>query len=523
MDNQLETIVKTEPAQETPASETMSHAMASHEDYEKSFRQIKTGEYVVGKVVKIEDSGVFVDIGYKQEGFIPLNQLSHKDISNPAEEVSIGQEVPVVVLKCNDMEGELILSKKRADLETAWRQVTKSFEDGEVVTATVVEAVKGGLLVDLGLRGFVPASQVDTRPIKDLSELVGEAFRLRVIELDRSRRKVVLSRKKVLEEERSKAKEETMGGLYEGQIIKGAIARLTDFGAFVGLGGVDGLVHISEIAWKRIKHPGECLKVGQTVDVMVLKVDRKKERISLSIRQALPDPWLTLDKKFSLKDIIKGVITKVAKKYVFVEVMDGVEGVIPMHELSDKKFFKPEEVVKEGQEVEVKVLEIDQSARRMLLSLRQAHTEANLGDVAEFTSEKSGGGNGASIGDILKAKMREMEHKAAAESSANGEKMAPAKSAEPPAAPAKAVEPPAAPVRVEAPVIVKKEEAPLPVEAAAPAAAPPVVAVPAVSIKEVSRTGEKDEESAKAPEPEPVAKEREIPANPYAISLSDGE
>jgi ribosomal protein S1 len=360
---------------------------------------------MIGKIVKLANEGVYVDIGYKQEGFIPINQLTHKKIEHPSEVIQIGDEIPVVVIKTNDMEGELILSKKRAELETAWRNVTKSFNDGTTVTGTVVEHVKGGLLVDLGLRGFVPASQVDIRPVKDLSDFVGEALRLKVIELDRNRRKVVLSRKKVLEEEKVLMKDQTLDGLYEGQIVQGSIARITNFGAFVNLGGVDGLVHISELAWKRIKSPAEVVKVGQEVDVMVLKVDKKKERISLSLRQALPDPWSVAAEEFKLGQVVKGIVSKIAKKYIFVELMDGVEGVIPIYEMADKKMAKPSSLVKEEQEIEVKIAEIDADTRRIVLSMRQAEQEADKNDKAAYSAPAAS--TGATIGDILKAKMKE--------------------------------------------------------------------------------------------------------------------
>jgi len=379
--------------------------MASHEDYEKSFKRIRVGEYMIGKVVTLANEGVYVDIGYKQEGFIPVNQLTHKKIEHPSEVIKIGEDIPVVVIKTNDMEGELILSKKRAELETAWRNVTKAFNEGTTVTGTVVEHVKGGLLVDLGLRGFVPASQVDTRPVKDLSDFVGEALRLKVIELDRNRRKVVLSRKKVLEEEKVLMKDQTLDNLYEGQIVQGSIARITNFGAFVNLGGVDGLVHISELSWKRIKNPSEVVKVGMEVDVMVLKVDKKKERISLSLRQALPDPWSVAAEEFSQGQLVKGIITKVAKKYIFVELMDGVEGVIPIQEMGDKKAAKPAANVKEEQEIEVKIVEIDADSRRILLSMRTVEQEADKNDKAAYSAPTAS--QGATIGDILKAKMKE--------------------------------------------------------------------------------------------------------------------
>jgi small subunit ribosomal protein S1 len=404
MDNQLENRgVGTIETIETKPETTMD----SLEDYEKSFRNINRGDYLSGKVVKIENDGVYVDIGWKREGYIPMNQLSHKADAKADDEVKLGEEVPVIVLKVDDMEGELILSKKRADLESAWHKVTKAHENGEVITATVVEAVKGGLLVDLGLRGFVPASQVDIRPVRDLEEFVGEALNLRVIELDQARRKVVLSRKKVIEEEKLHAKEKTMGTLYEGQIVKGKVARLTNFGAFINLGGIDGLVHISEMAWKRIKHPSEVIRIGEDIDVMILKVDEQNERISLSRRQAMPDPWSVAADTITPNSIIKGKVSKIAKKYVFVEVLDGVEGVIPINELTEDRSVKPEDILKEGQEIDVKVLNMQCEARRMLLSIKQASGEGSRSDISKYTGKSNDTGSAASIGDILKAKMQE--------------------------------------------------------------------------------------------------------------------
>ncbi len=386
-------------------------SMDTHESYEKSFKTIRVGDYLKGKVVKITDTDVYVDIGYKQEGRIPLEELSYKKVSHPKDVVKVGDEIYVIVRKTDgdDLEGEVILSKKIADRETAWRKVVEAYEKGEVITATVVEAVKGGLLVDLGHRGFVPASQVDLRPVKDLEEFVGEALKLKVIEIDNNRRKVVLSRKKVLEEERIRQKEKTLNSLSEGQIVQGTVARLTNFGAFINLGGVDGLVHISEIAWKRIKHPSEVLNIGDKVDVMVLKVDREQERISLSRRQALPDPWLTIDESIKVNSIIKGKVTKIAKKYVFVEVAEGVEGVIPISELSDERNIKPSDVVKVGEEVEVKVLELDKDARRMVLSLKQAK-DGGDSDISTYSS-RSEKAETATIGEILKAKMKAAQGK----------------------------------------------------------------------------------------------------------------
>lgn len=365
--------------------------MADFDSYSESFKSIQPGQYLTGKIVKVEKDGVLVDVGYKTEGFIPLQELSHNPFANPQDLVKPGEEIEVVVLKVEGAEGELILSKKRADLEGAWKKLTKAFETQEAVTGTVVEQVKGGLIVDLGLRGFLPASQVDLMPVRDLGEFVGEALKLKVIEIDRSRRKVVLSRRKVLEEERLIQKSKVLQNLFEGMICEGTVARVTDFGAFVNMGGIDGLVHISELSWRRIKHPSEVVKIGDKVEVLILKIDPKKERISLSLRQAKPDPWQNVHEKFREGEICKGTVTKLAKNYTFVELAEGVEGVIPMVELVEGKIVKPEDLLSAGQVLNVKVLEIKPSERRITLSLRQAESEKSKEKYRNYLNQ---GGTG---------------------------------------------------------------------------------------------------------------------------------
>lgn len=399
-----------EPAKE-PVAETMESLMAKHEAYEDSFKQLKRGEVLTGKVVQIGDDGVMVDVGYKTEGVIPLSQLSHHRDIDPNTVVSVGDEVRVVVKKINDSEGTVILSKKQADLETAWIRINDAYEKKEIITGTCTEQVKGGLIVDLGLRGFVPASHVDTRPVADLSDYVGESLSLKVLEIDRNRRKVVLSRKKALEEERSRMKERTMNELEEGQIVSGTVARLTNFGAFVNLGGVDGLVHISELAWKRIKHPSEVVRVGEDVDVRVLGVDRNRERISLSLKQARPDPWTAVLGQVNLGDIIEGRVTKLAKNYVFVEIVEGVEGLVPLSELSEFRVSRPSDVVRSDQDVKVKVIDIKPDQRRITLSLRQAQSALTPGMSSGGGSAPSGAGNpvgGFSIADKFPDKFKAM-------------------------------------------------------------------------------------------------------------------
>lgn len=380
-------------------TETSEMTMAEH--LEQSFNALSPGKVVKGRVVRVDKEGVLVDVGYKSDGVIRINELAHRFVTDPNEIVKVGDEIQVVVLKLDDSEGNLLLSKKKADLEKAWTDVMNAHETGETLTATAVEQVKGGLIVDLGLRGFLPASQVDVRPVKDLGDYVGEPLQLKVIEIDRGRRKVVLSRKKALEEERSKAKQTTMQDLSEGNIVQGTVARLTQFGAFINLGGVDGLVHISELSYRRIKAPNDVVRIGETVDVLVLKVDKKRERISLSLRQARPDPWLSIGDLFKDGEVVNGTVSKLAKNYVFVELTEGVEGLIPISELSYERVNKPEDIVQPGQAVQVKIMRVQPTMRRIELSLKQA----TAGAPAEY--RQAAGTGQFTMAQLLKDKFQE--------------------------------------------------------------------------------------------------------------------
>ncbi len=459
-------------AAETPAAATPEAAadpagsdMAAALAYEDSFKKLAPGEFMTGTVVRVDADGVLVDVGYKTEGKIPPGQLSHRNLP-PEEVVKVGDVIDVVVQRVEDAEGVLILSKKRADLESAWLKVLKAQETGQTLTATCTEQVKGGLIVDLGLRGFVPASHVDLRPVHDLSDYVGEVLELKVVEVDKARRKVVLSRKKALEEERSKTKERTMGDLDEGQIVTGTVARLTNFGAFINLGGVDGLVHISELAWKRIKHPSEVVRVGEKVDVRILSINKAKERISLSLKQARPDPWMTITENFAIGSIVGGKVSKLVKNYVFVEIADGVEGLIPINELADFRVGKPQDILKPEQEVKVKVLDVNPDQRRITLSLRQANPGMQM--PAEYRDRGGDQSFGSTLGDRLpehlKAQLLGQSAPAAEEAPAPKKEKA-EKKQQPAPAPEKPAEEAPAP---EAPVA---EEAPAP-EPAAPEAPP---------------------------------------------------
>jgi len=369
------------------------------EMYENTFIEITEGTIIEGEVVRIDNDGVSVSIGYKNDGVIPLNQLSHSSFTSPEEVVKLGDKVTVHVIKVEDDEGRVVLSKKRADLEQAWLRVTNAYKNQTVLTATAIEQVKGGLIVDLGLRGFVPASQILLKPVRNLDDFVGEELRLKVIDLDRSRRKVVLSQKKVLQEERSTLKEKTLSAIQEGQILPGRVARVTNFGAFVNLGGVDGLVHISELSWKRIKRPSEVVKVGDEVEVMVLAVSNKKDRISLSLKQAQPDPWQVNIQNYGIGDVVEGIITKIAKNYIFVETEPGIEGLVRMSEVCDDREAKISDLFSENQKVKVKVLDIKPVQRRMTLSIKQAKEDPLDKETRSYMDTQAG--SGVTLGDLL--------------------------------------------------------------------------------------------------------------------------
>ncbi len=296
MDNDVNTNEEANAAEEV-------QSMADLEGFNSSFKTIRTGEFLTGRVVKVDDSeGIFVDVGYKTEGLVPLSQVSASKNVVPSSVVKVGDEIGVVVQRVDDAEGNLLLSKKRADADAAWRKIVDAQKNGTIIQAPCTEQVRGGLIVDVGMRGFLPASHVALHPVRDLSEFVGEVLNLKVIEIDAHHRKVVLSRKKAEEEIQAKVKDEVMGKLEVGQVVTGKVARLTNFGAFVDLGGVDGLVHISELSYRRIKHPSEVVQAGQEVKVLVLRVEPERDRISLSIRQAQPNPWDTLADSISEGD-----------------------------------------------------------------------------------------------------------------------------------------------------------------------------------------------------------------------------
>ncbi len=340
-------------------------------DYDSAFPEINEGEVVHGTVVRVDKDEVLVDIGYKSEGVIPVAELTIRRSVNPADEVSVGDEIDALVLTKEDTEGRLILSKKRARFELAWKKIEGAAESGEPVTGKVIEVVKGGLILDLGVRGFLPASLVDIRRVQDLDEFLGRELRCKVIELNRSRNNVVLSRRAVLEDERKEMRQAILDRLSAGDVIEGQISNIVDFGAFVDLDGMDGLIHISELSWSHVNHPSEVLDIGQTVKVKVLDIDRDRQRISLGLKQTQSDPWQQVLDSYREDDVVEGRVAKVVTFGAFVEILPGVEGLVHISELAPHHVENPREVVAQGQAVNVRILEIDGERRRLSLSLKR--------------------------------------------------------------------------------------------------------------------------------------------------------
>src|ERR1700744_91401 len=340
-------------------------------NYDATFREIEEGEVVTGRVVRIDKDEVLVDIGYKSEGVIPSGELSIRKSVDPNDEVSLGEEVDAIVLTKEDQDGRLIMSKKRARFEKAWRRIEAAAESGEPVEGTVIEVVKGGLIIDLGVRGFLPASLVDIRRVPNLDEYMGTNIECKVIELNRSRNNVVLSRRAVLEEQRKEDRERILDRLQPGQVVEGTISNIVDFGAFVDLDGIDGLIHISELSRSHDNHPSEVLNIGDQVTVKVLDIDRQRQRISLGLKQTQEDPWQRIVDTYRIGDELAGRGTKVVTFGAFVEILDGVEGLVHISELASHHVENPGEIVQPGDEITVKILEIDSDRRRLSLSIKR--------------------------------------------------------------------------------------------------------------------------------------------------------
>ncbi len=465
-------------------------------NYAATMVSFDEGDVVNGKVVRIDKDEVLVDIGYKAEGVIPSNELSIRKSVDPAEEVELGEEIDALVLTKEDAEGRLILSKKRARFEKAWRRIEIAADSGEPVEGSVIEVVKGGLILDLGVRGFLPASLVDIRRVHNLDEFMGQTLECKVIELNRSRNNVVLSRRAVLEEERKEVREQILGRLEPGQVVEGKISNIVDFGAFVDLDGIDGLIHISELSWSHVNHPSEVVAIGDTVRIKVLDIDRDRQRISLGLKQTQEDPWQRVISTHRPGDVLEGSVTKVVAFGAFVEILPGVEGLVHISELADHHVENPSEVVEPGSTLNVKILEIDEERRRLSLSIKRVEGQnMPMGDLGDQLAAASEGSEASAAGPV------------AEDDSSSSQVAGEEPSSTPPADETSEAEGSAEPVSEEAVTEEPQDDAP----AEAPVAEEPeaeVAAEPEAPVEaEAAEDAPAEEEAAEDADPAPVAEE----------------
>jgi len=407
--NEIEGVVVEENVQ--PEEKVQEPAQErTMENLEDTMVSIKPGKVVKGKVLQVGKEDVIVNIGYKSDGIIPRDELSSDGSLSPAEVLSEGDEIEVFVKKIDEKEGHVVLSKKKVDLEKAWKTIKQKYDENEAVNAKVVEEVKGGLIAVVeGIRGFIPASHVDIGYVENLKEFIGRELSVRVIEFNRSKGKVILSRKTLLEAEREAKKKQLLESLKEGDRIKGEVKRLTDFGAFVDIGGIDGLVHISEMSWNRVGHPSEVMNIGDEVEVVVLGVEEENERISLGYKQTKPHPWDKITERYSQGEVVEGRIVRLVDFGAFVELEPGIEGLVHISQISYEHVEKPRDVLQEGQSVKVKILDIRPEERRISLSIKEATEKPKREEKKEKVQPAAAHSDneppitiGDLVGDILK-------------------------------------------------------------------------------------------------------------------------
>ena len=362
-------------------------SLSLEDAYTATMVDIENGQLVEGTVVRIDKDEVLLDIGYKSEGVIPQKELSIRNNLHPSEVVEMGEKLEALVLQREDSEGRLLLSRKRALYEKAWGDIEAIKEADGMVSGTVIEVVKGGLIVDIGLRGFLPASLVDLRRVRDLQPLIGTTVDTKIIELDRHRNNVVLSRRAWLEESQKDEREDFLTNLKAGEIRSGVVSSVVNFGAFVDLGGMDGLIHVSELSWKHVDHPGSVVSVGDEIEVQVLDIDMSRERISLSLKATQKDPWQEFADSHQVGELVYGRVTKLIQFGCFVQVGEGIEGLVHISEMSAHHVELPEQVVTPGEELWVKIIDLDLERRRISLSIKQA---AEGGVVAAESQEHFG-------------------------------------------------------------------------------------------------------------------------------------
>jgi 4-hydroxy-3-methylbut-2-enyl diphosphate reductase len=383
-----------------PEGEEPTLSPASQAEMEAQLAPLTAGQIVEGLIVQIDERGALVDVGTKSEGHITREDLAD-GTTEEGKPLEVGDRISVYVVRPEDDEGNPVLSKKRADYERVWWRVIEAHEKGEVLSAMVVDRVKGGLVVDLGLRGFLPASHVRTRNVHALDRFIGQSLKVKIVEVDRARKRVVVSHKNAVEDEREKRREKTLETLEESKVYRGVVRRITDYGAFVDLGGVDGLLHVTEMSWTRVNHPREVVQVGDRIDVMVLRYDREQNRISLGLKQILPDPWEEVPKHYKVGQIVAGTVTRVVPFGAFIKLEGtGIEGIIPNAELPGDRGKKAADVLSAGGKVEVKIVNIRPGERRMTLSLRQFEQAKERQQLKEFMQRQESSSR-VTIGDLF--------------------------------------------------------------------------------------------------------------------------
>ncbi|PWW30375.1 small subunit ribosomal protein S1 [Cytobacillus oceanisediminis] len=374
----------------------------SEEMNQVEVKNFEVGDKVKGQVTKVEEKQVIINIAdSKLDGIIPISELSSLHIEKASDAVSEGDELELEVLKVE--EEALILSKRKVDAEKSWETLEKKFNEGEVFEAEIKDVVKGGLVVDLGVRGFVPASLVEAHFVEDFTDYKGKTMTFKIVELDKEKNRLILSHRAVIEEEKGKQKHQVLESLQAGQVLDGTVQRITDFGAFVDIGGIDGLVHISQLSYEHVEKPSDVVEEGQKVKVKVLSVDRDNERISLSIKETLPGPWDNISEKAPKGSTLVGTVKRLVSYGAFVEVFPGVEGLVHISQIAHKHIGTPHEVLREGQEVQVKVLDVNEQDQRLSLSIKDLQEKENE-EVTDYElpEETKGFQLGEMIGDQLK-------------------------------------------------------------------------------------------------------------------------
>ncbi|KAB3524947.1 30S ribosomal protein S1 [Alkaliphilus serpentinus] len=375
----------------------MSNDMQNYmEEIEKSMVRLHRGDIVTGKVINVTDNEIMVNVGYKSDGVIPRDEISNEPNVNPRSLANIGDEIKVLVMKLDDGEGNLLLSKKRVDVQKGWDDIEKIHETNALMETKVIEVVKGGLIsISRGIRCFIPASQVSDTYVENLEAFIGKTFNTKVLEFDRRKNKVVLSRKVVLTQEREELKKEILKTIEVGKRVTGEVKNITNFGAFVDIGGIDGLIHISDMAWNRVKHPSDVLKVGEKVEVEILDFNKETEKLSLGLKQTQPQPWDLIDEKYKIGDIVEGKVVRMVDYGAFVELEAGLDGLVHISEISDKYIQKPAQELEIGQIVMVKILDIDAEQKRISLSITAANKVEDPEETQLVTDDQ------VTIGDVI--------------------------------------------------------------------------------------------------------------------------